>query len=142
MIPAKSLFFLSGLWVLCCQLQVACGANLLLLPPKRSPRPPTLSSIRGGSSLTGDEKLSGWEGILRDYLDEDSQTHEDAKFYVQGWRWHTMSVMRETIRLQKLALRVEQQEEFDDEHHPGISMLQKAADYVVDFNLHLSLIHI
>ena len=91
---------------------------------------------------------------IRQYLQDAAAVR---KFHIQGWRWHTMSLARETERLQKLALRLaavaEQQgqgtsltappeggnnhRDHNNNNSNGNNMasLEQAADYVVNFNL-------
>ena len=54
----------------------------------------------------------------------------EGKFHVQGWRWHTLSMVREMSRLNNLATSISSRKA-DDE----LDSLMKAADYVVDFNM-------
>jgi hypothetical protein len=49
-------------------------------------------------------------------------------FHVHGWRWHTMSLIRESTRLQKLAKQASNQ-------CLGETDLLSAVDYVVGFNM-------
>ncbi|CAB9497660.1 expressed unknown protein [Seminavis robusta] len=94
---------------------------------RTTPQPTTTVTTvpRGGSSsCQTSSKVQQAEETL-DRVLEDAKD-QDKKFHVQGWRWHTMSVLRDAERLQALALRTTG----DD-----LSQLQKAADYVVDFNL-------
>lgn len=86
-----------------------------------SPAEEVMVDVRGGDAQSPAEQT------LRRYIAESSTN--SGRFHVQGWRWHTMSVMREAERLQKLAQQMEQQDTAD------VSRLAKAADYVVDFNL-------
>jgi hypothetical protein len=50
---------------------------------------------------------------------------DSGQFHVQGWRWHTMSLVREADRLRRLA-------ESSPEDLPALT---QAVDYVVDFNM-------
>jgi hypothetical protein len=76
----------------------------------------------------GQNKLAAAEERISRYLAESTDT--GGKFHVQGWRWHTMSLARESGRLQKLASRMEASCRVED-----LPALQKAADYVVGFNM-------
>jgi hypothetical protein len=75
-------------------------------------------SIRGGTD-------DAPEAMISLFLSEKKLSLE--KFHVHGWRWHTMSLVREAGRLQKLAERSSSNDE--------CSPLKQAADYVVGFNL-------
>lgn len=68
------------------------------------------------------------ESVLRDFLASPEGSVPENRFYVHGWRWHTMSVIRESKRLQRLALRLDPSRE---EH---LDCLGKAVDYVMGFN--------
>jgi hypothetical protein len=59
----------------------------------------------------------------------DSADHA-GKFHVQGWRWHTMSLVREADRLHKLARSLQ-----DSSSENDLPALTKAVDYVVGFNM-------
>jgi hypothetical protein len=76
----------------------------------------------------GQDKLAAAEERISRYLEESTET--GGKFHVQGWRWHTMSLARESGRLQKLASRMERSCRVED-----LPALRKAADYVVGFNM-------
>jgi len=81
--------------------------------------------------------LTEAEATVRSYLESSSEEEEDqaeGRFYVQGWRWHTMSLVHEAGRLHRLAaqtLLLNKNEDGDK----NLSALQVAADYVVGFNM-------
>jgi len=75
----------------------------------------------------GYEALSPAEAKISEFLQSNGS---GGKFYVQGWRWHTMSLVREAGRLEKLALKL-QKSDSDEE----LISLKKASDYVVGFNM-------
>jgi hypothetical protein len=75
-------------------------------------------SIRGGADDAS-------EGMISRFLSGKKLSMEN--FHVHGWRWHTMSLVREAGRLRKLAERSSSNDE--------CSPLKQAADYVVGFNL-------
>ncbi len=74
----------------------------------------------------------GWEvtsGVIRSYLDSNGGTDATGRrgaFHIQGWRWHTQSLVRETDRLHRLASRT---------NVDSAAKLKEASDYVVGFNL-------
>ena len=68
------------------------------------------------------------EQIITDFLG----SKDDQKFLIQGWRWHTMSLAREANRLHLLARSIETSSKRDES---SLSNLEKAADYVVGFNM-------
>lgn len=116
--------------LLCCSLAV--GSQVVSFPRHRTlrqlSRSEVLLTLRGGSTASTTQTSFDAESLLRRYFEEESK--KEGKFFIQGWRWHTMSVMREAERLQKLALRIA-----GNETMAGPAELHKAADYVVDFNL-------
>jgi hypothetical protein len=115
---------------------LAFGLSQIAAPPKTSKNPVDLL-LRGGSSTSSTatataaphKRVLDAEETLRRLLTNESDVR-GGKFHVQGWRWHTMSVMREAERLQKLAHKM-------DSCHEQLDLVQlrKAVDYVVDFNL-------
>jgi len=89
--------------------------------------------LRGGESSLASPPptIISADDLVRQYLQQDAT--KVRQFHIQGWRWHTMSVAREAKRLQKLAQRIVEQPNGND--NDNLESLQKAADYVVDFNL-------
>lgn len=65
--------------------------------------------------------------VLRQYLQEQKTDRRDFK--IQGWRWHTMSLIREAERLERALRR----------RIPNTSFVkgdyQTVVDYIVDFNM-------
>lgn len=89
-------------------------------------------------------KQSSAEATLHRYLQESADVDDDGKFYVQGWRWHTMSLVREAGQLQQLAHKTAQQLAHHDPHQSSdaqdaalaaVDQLKLAADYVIGFNM-------
>lgn len=132
-------------WALAVSLNCLCSASVISWPLAfglgQIAAPPTSSRalvdllLRGGSSTSTssaaataapDKILEAEERLLRVLY----ESNGGGKFHVHGWRWHTMSVMREAERLQTLALKMDSCREQLD-----LAQLRKAADYVVDFNL-------
>ena len=54
-------------------------------------------------------------------------------FHVHGWRWHSLSFVRDAKRLERLALHL--LKAGDDMREEDGAMLDKAAEHVIDFNL-------
>lgn len=75
------------------------------------------------------------ESVLSRFLSANSNNKN--KFHVQGWRWHTLSLIRDTNRLEKLALKLlscsttEHAEEVDFPE----DAIESAAQHVIDFNM-------
>jgi C4-dicarboxylate-specific signal transduction histidine kinase len=90
---------------------------------------------RVGAETTGllrDKNLQkecreGPESVIAKFLSNKKASLQD--FHIHGWRWHTMSLVREAERLSSMAQRF--QTKPVEERHP----LQQAADYVIGFNL-------
>lgn len=73
--------------------------------------------VRGGDSAS--------ESRISDFLSQKDVKME--KFHVHGWRWHTMSLVREAGRLKTLAERSTAKD--------GCPPIKQAVDYVVGFNM-------
>jgi hypothetical protein len=69
----------------------------------------------------------GPESVIATFLSNKKATLQE--FHIHGWRWHTMSLVREAERLSSMAQRFQTRPL--DKRHP----LQQAADYVIGFNL-------
>lgn len=78
------------------------------------------TTTRGGASPS--------EWIIRDFLSK-SKDATLENFHVQGWRWHTLSFVRETGRLIDLASKTNPSDARECES------LKEATDYVIGFNL-------
>jgi hypothetical protein len=77
----------------------------------------------------GDCTLSAAEAKVIEYLALNPGS--GGKFHVHGWRWHTMSLVREADRLNKLAVKLTEAAYTNG----SIPNLKNAADYVVGFNM-------
>jgi hypothetical protein len=101
-----------------------------------------LLSVRGGA--LGQDILNAAlkpeeEVIIGKFLDDKHSDNKDDEdeFHIQGWRWHTLSMTRDSARLEKLTLQLlnspnsEEEDTIDKKKHP----LSKAVTHVVDFNL-------
>lgn len=62
------------------------------------------------------------ERIIQEFL---SENLSQGRFRIQGWRWHTMSLLREAELLSRAAL----------EFPTDLDSFLKATDYVINFNL-------
>jgi hypothetical protein len=82
----------------------------------------------GGWVGSEQDKLAAAEERITRYLEESREN--GGKFHVQGWRWHTMSLVREAGRLQKLSSRMQASCRVEE-----LPALRMAADYVVGFNM-------
>ncbi|KAL7576972.1 hypothetical protein ACA910_006727 [Epithemia clementina (nom. ined.)] len=102
----------------------------------------TLASSRGFFGQRHSQSNSQGEGRARPssssehavttILNHLAETSPISDFYIQGWRWHTLSLIRESNRLAKAATTLQRR---------GTSAITtkdsflKAADYVVNFNM-------
>ena len=68
--------------------------------------------------------------ILNSFVSS-SYNEDEHSFYIQGWRWHTLSLVRDAKRLQRLTQRLISLEHSDE---TGKSALEKAISFVIDFN--------
>jgi hypothetical protein len=82
------------------------------------------------ASLRGGEADAFSEGLITQFLSEKDGTSLDD-FHVHGWRWHTMSLVREAGRLRNLA----QRSTTTTETMANFEPLKQATDYVIGFNL-------
>ena len=67
---------------------------------------------------------------------------DDFTFHIQGWRWHFMSLIRDSRRLERLSSHLTNilaDETLDDdcisESAAGLDALHRAANYVINFNM-------
>ena len=102
-----------------------CSAGILPLAKVREVEAPSVCS-----------HLADAEAQIQLYLESSSSSSSatSGAFHVQGWRWHTMSLVLEARRLHQLAVRLLQQQQQDDDAS-DLSALQTVADYTVNFNL-------
>ena len=82
------------------------------------------TTTRGGFAVGS----SPSEGIIRNFLSK-SKDATLENFHVQGWRWHTLSLVREAGRLVDLASKTNPSDAQQCES------LKEATDYVIGFNL-------
>lgn len=68
------------------------------------------------------------EQIIHDFLS--SNSYDGEKFYIQGWRWHTLSLVRDSFRLSNYA-----QDILQDTTQAKLQALCTAAMHVINFNL-------
>lgn len=86
--------------------------------------------IRGGGAIVSsiDE---GTISIIKQFLTS-SEKNQKNDFLIQGWRWHCMSLIRDSDRLKSLAEHLAKNKMSDDS---GLDALVTATDYVVNFNM-------
>jgi hypothetical protein len=76
---------------------------------------------------------AGVETEIKRFLQSSiSESTRAGAFHVQGWRWHTMSLVREARRLHQLAHRLQMEPQESDN---AAKALYTVADYCVNFNL-------
>jgi len=110
--------------ILLCISSASSSSSFGVLAVNNDPLSCTSEICRGG----GDVVSSSTETIAKFLETVDSP----GKFFIQGWRWHTMAFQRDCGRLEKLALRLlRSSDEYDVDEKP----LEKASDYVIDFNM-------
>ena len=81
--------------------------------------------LRGGGEET--PRITPQKELIQQFLrSRGSSSTALDRFHIQGWRWHTKSMIREVGRLQKLASKTNLQNTND---------LQEATNYVIGFNL-------
>jgi len=91
------------------------------------------SDYAARSTCGGADKIAGAQEQINRYL----ETEEGAKgdFYIQGWRWHTLSLAREARRLQKVAEKLYSASVSQSEPLLDLESIKSAADYIVGFNM-------
>jgi hypothetical protein len=129
--------------VVVCVFSLALLSQAFLVCAVAEPSNVAAIPVGGGGQNGADAPV---DSVIRDFLaSQDEGLTDMGKFHVHGWRWHTLSLVRETKRLQKLAERYQIRLSSDEEDastsgattnkkdapHP----LKQAADYVVGFNL-------
>jgi len=69
-------------------------------------------------------------GYNRDFVHKTLSPHltETKPFYIHGWRWHTLSLVRDAGRLEKLAVKLMKS-------NSKCENIEKAAHHVIDFNM-------
>jgi hypothetical protein len=110
-----------------------CIHLLLLIVPFTSLANDSIRETNHRSCTLYNEKSSlpaSAEVTIARYLKTVSTGSDD--FYIQGWRWHTLSLGREAGRLQKLAERLHHS---FDSNNVDLTAVKNAADYVVGFNM-------
>jgi hypothetical protein len=71
------------------------------------------------------------ESVIQCYLSASSSDGgEEKQFHVQGWRWHTLSLVRDAERLESLAQRLAS---LSPSSNNG-KALRKGVSHVLDFN--------
>lgn len=83
--------------------------------------PEVTTDIRGGA--LSDVKPQSQKLIL-DFLNANTS----GNFHIQGWRWHFMSLIRDTDRFTRLA-------EYLMQNEDDLGVLETAAEFVVNFNM-------
>lgn len=74
------------------------------------------------------------EKAIEKFLTSESKPSESDKFFIQGWRWHTLSVIRDSNRLQKYASRI-QQGGLENASNDSLRSVKEAVNHVIGFNL-------
>lgn len=85
------------------------------------------ADIRGGAVESIDERSVT---IINQFLLTTSES-QNNDFFIQGWRWHCMALIRDAGRLKRLAEHLSNNKVDDS----GLEALINAADYVVNFNM-------
>jgi len=118
-------------------------SSITLCSRSHSPLPRFVSSSaapkKGNNKVfvgSNDYELLAAETTIHQFLNEKWQPSQH--FRVQGWRWHTMSVIRDARRLSSLAYTFVNDNPRNHNVHKDkdeIPRLAKAAHHVIDFNL-------
>lgn len=88
------------------------------------------STAHSTSTTTGAPAVPSYEGVISKFLTSRGKAVSSSsllkQFEIQGWRWHTKSLVRDARRLHNLALRTDLE---------TAEILKDASDHVVGFNL-------
>lgn len=101
------------------------------------------NNVRGGGecgATFNDDDGGGIDVDTRDVILRflDCSTKEDDRpFHIQGWRWHSMSLIRDSRRLERLSRHLANitKERDDEESGFGFEALERAANYVININM-------
>lgn len=139
--------FLCLISLLICQLEVSSSAAAAT-PPASCRDNATIDIVRGGGITT-----SGTATVARNISNQGTDTKtrdvilrfldsEDHYFHIQGWRWHFMSLVRDSRRLERLAKQLLSTSNCIDgsgdnagDYNGGIAVLEQAANHVINFNM-------
>lgn len=88
----------------------------------------TVAAYENGDETCLNDIDQSVQSTIQKFLD--SHSPKSDKFYIQGWRWHTLSLIRDTDRLAHYARATLRSLTRDK-----IASTQKAVDHVIDFNL-------
>eukprot|EP00978_Attheya_sp_CCMP212_P016948 scaffold44817_cov46-Attheya_sp.AAC.3 len=78
--------------------------------------------LRGGSLVPA---FSPVDDAIHSFLERSADLAKENQFHVQGWRWHTLSLVRDCRRLERLARLTD----------TPVSYISAAAHHVIDFNM-------
>jgi hypothetical protein len=99
------------------------------VPSSASPASNQLSESNNSQSSPSFGFPGNHEQVIRQYLKQLNDTPSLQDFHIQGWRWHTLSLIREAERFSDMAQRF--QNKPVQEREPLI----QATNYVIGFNL-------
>ena len=127
----SSISSLSGLLYLVLVVQVAGNwvSSLRKFAVSANPINDINHTTAGSNTCNNSSIDSTAEMTIQKFLS--SVDSKGDKFYIQGWRWHNLSLIRDTERLQKYALSMMH----TDTSESRSESLKKAVNHVIDFNL-------
>ena len=95
-------------------------------------------SLHGGDSNSKQSSVSPDE-VIQDFLQDcvsDEVEKSELRFHIQGWRWHTLSFLRDAGRLERLAKKAYGLDSCESSSTSlPASALDEAAEHVINFNL-------
>lgn len=96
---------------------------------------PDVDALRGGAAYSEvvEDVRPKTKSVIVEFLASCAGKNNTREFHIQGWRWHFMSLIRDSNRLERLAKFLLYDVEGPDDS--GLNALEKAADYVVNFNM-------
>jgi hypothetical protein len=128
----KVLCFLSSLFY------VICANDVLAFKDERCIDSKLISRLQRPFDILRGGATSYPESVVEEFLSQNRHGYDD-QFHIHGWRWHTLSFVRDSNRLHRLTNEVVKKVAHHHGNHDDftkqIEILQVAVNHVVNFNL-------
>lgn len=110
----------------------------ILLGQKRTESRPLICHINDNDFTVVQEA----ENVVKAFISNGDQNDHCDEFHIHGWKWHTMSLIHEARRLNRMATALhdrhqqylEEREEDESDKTEALA-LRTVADYTIDFNM-------
>ena len=120
---------------------VRCSLSLAESIPKINTIHPNNSNISNNDACSNSNSMninqSTIESSISDFLN-DFPSSTRNEFHIQGWKWHTLSLIRDSKRLERLAHELLNENiitDDSDNDNDNDNPLEKATKHVIDFNM-------